>query len=318
MPDGTAPSLVKTIIAGYAGIPRQEPIILDLTDLGVHNGNVGRIRDVIETNFDPVRQRVTEFVAGQGGGDDTPTADQLREWRTTVSAIADDKAGYSYPTYLRLRLRAVLDGFARMIITRQEYQPASAQALFVQRVLSEWAEGQEVFAKTPRATDLQRKLIDTLDLARLERQVRFLIAALSWWYKPSDEERQRVPDRQQLDQAKHDLYRLIDELNGLARLLVEDEEIRQRVDQVFGRAVLVPPRAPTRSIATSPITPTSSPSCRASSRSPSARGWRSWPPRSTRRWCGSPPAGRRGPATSCSPATSASPSGTSSSTPSRP
>ena len=131
-----------------------------------------------------------------------------------------------------------------MIITRQEYQPASAQALFVQRVLSEWAEGQEVFAKTPTATDLQRKLIDTLDLARLERQVRFLIAALSWWYKPSDEERQRVPDRQQLDQAKHDLYRLIDELNGLARLLVEDEEIRRRVDQVFGRAVLVPQRAP--------------------------------------------------------------------------
>ena len=157
-----------------------------------------------------------------------------------LSAAADAEAGYSYPTYLRLRLRAVLDGFAKLIITRQEYSPSSAQALFVQRVLSEWAESQEVFAKTPTATDLQRKLIDTLDLARLERQIRFLIAAISWWYKPSAEDRPRVPDRQQLDQAKHDLYRLIDQLNGLARLLRDDENIRDRVDRIFGRAVLVP------------------------------------------------------------------------------
>ena len=169
-----------------------------------------------------------------------PRADQLGEWRSALSAAADAEAGYSYPTYLRLRLRAVLDGFAKLIITRQEYSPSSAQALFVQRVLSEWAESQEVFAKTPTATDLQRKLIDTLDLARLERQIRFLIAALSWWYKPSAEDRPRVPDRQQLDQAKHDLYRMIDQLNGLARLLRDDENIRGRVDQIFGRAVLVP------------------------------------------------------------------------------
>jgi patatin-related protein len=239
-PDGSAPGLIQTVIGGYAGIPRQEPILLDLTELALHNANVARIRDVIETNFEPVRQRVTDFVAEHGGSDDVPSADQLGEWRIALSAAADADAGYSYPTYLRLRLRAVLDGFATMIIARQEYAPSSAQALFVQRVLNEWAAGQEVFAKTPTASDLQRKLIDTLDLARLERQIRFLIAALSWWYKPSDADRDRVPDRQQLDQAKHDLYHLIDELNGLARLLVESEDIRTRVDQVFGRAVLVP------------------------------------------------------------------------------
>jgi patatin-related protein len=240
VPDGSAPGLIQTVIGGYAGIPRQEPIILDLTELAVHNANVARIRDVIETNFDPVRQRVSDFVAGHGGGDEVPSAAQLGEWRTALSAAADAEAGYSYPTYLRLRLRAVLDGFATMIVRRQEYAASSAQALFVQRVLSEWAESQDVFAKSPTATEQQRKLIDTLDLARLERQIRFLIAALSWWYKPSAEDSTRVPDRQQLDHAKHDLYLLIDELNDLARLLRDDENIRDRVDQVFGRGVLVP------------------------------------------------------------------------------
>ena len=151
-----------------------------------------------------------------------------------------------------------------MIITRQEYPPSSAQALFVQRVLSEWAKrARRSFEQTPKASDLQRKLIDTLDLARLERQVRFLIAALSWWYKPSADDRAHgVPDRRQLDQAKHDLYRRIDELNGLALLLVENEDVRGRVDEIFGRAVLAAEGAADPLDATSRITPTSSPNCR--------------------------------------------------------
>ena len=62
-PGGSArrqpPGLVQTIIGGYAGIPRQEPIILDLTDLGVHNANVGphprRHRDELRTGALPCR-----------------------------------------------------------------------------------------------------------------------------------------------------------------------------------------------------------------------------------------------------------------------
>ena len=220
VPDGTAPGLVQTDHRRLCRDPQA----------GADHPRPHRSRPAQrQRRPDPRRHRdqlrprapsaCSDFVADHGGGDEVPAADQLGEWRSALSAAADAEAGYSYPTYLRLRLRAVLDGFAKLIITRQEYSPSSAQALFVQRVLSEWAESQEVFAKTPTATDLQRKLIDTLDLARLERQIRFLIAALSWWYKPSAEDRPRVPDRQQLDQAKHDLYRMIDQLNGLARLL---------------------------------------------------------------------------------------------------
>ena len=84
VPDGSAPSLIQTVIGGYAGIPRQEPIVLDLTELALHNANVARIRDVIETNFDPVRQRVTDFVADHGGGDEVPRAEQLGEWRAAL------------------------------------------------------------------------------------------------------------------------------------------------------------------------------------------------------------------------------------------
>ncbi len=166
---------------------------------------------------------------------------EVRAWRKELSAAADAEAGYSYPTYLRLRLRAVLDGFAKMIITRQEYPASSAQALFVQRVLNEWASepgGLREDADRHRpATQAHRhprprpaRTPDPLPHRRPQLVVQAVrrgpgegSRSTASWTRPSRTSTARI-----------------DALNGLARLLVEHEEIRGRVDQIFGRAVLVP------------------------------------------------------------------------------
>jgi hypothetical protein len=236
--DGEAPGLVRTIIGGYAGIPRQEPILIDLTDLAVHNTNVQRIRDVIETNFDPVRNDVLTFIDADGATDAPSTPDVTR-WRRALAADAAARAGYAYPTYLRLRRRAVIDDFARLIITRQQYPPTSGRALFVQRVLATWATHQEAGLPADDRPTWRQGLIEMLDLSRLERHARFLIAAMSWWYRPNDDDGRRgAPDRPRLDEAKATLYGHLDQLNGLALLLVQDDDVRSRVDALFAKAAL--------------------------------------------------------------------------------
>ncbi|MBA2495794.1 MAG: hypothetical protein H0V33_01635, partial [Acidimicrobiia bacterium] len=237
-PDGTAPGLVQTIIGGYAGIPRKEPIVGDLTELAVHNANVGKIRDIIETNFDPMRELVRSHVAGDPARTDPPTAEQVGGWREVLSAQAAADAGFAHPTYLRLRVRAVIDDFAALIAERRGYPPTSSPALFVGRVLREVARLQGLFENSETGAARRQELIATLDLAYHERHIRFLVAALSWWYSPSDDDAGRVPPRHSLDAAKHALYQRLDGLQELANLLTEDDQIRTRADALFDVAVI--------------------------------------------------------------------------------
>lgn len=236
-PVGRAPGLVQTIVGGFAGIPRQEPIIGDLIDLAVHNTNVAKIRDVIETSFEPMRRRVRSEVGDGRGLDEPLDVAEVTAWRLALSEQAVSDAGFSYPTYLRLRIRAVIDDFAQLVADRRGYPPTSAHALFVGRILRRWAEAQQLLDKAAAGTDAQRELIQTLDMAHHERHVRFLIAAMSWWYGPPDDEA-RVPERQQLDRAKQALYAQLGELHDLAKLLTDDERIVTLVDRLFGPAVV--------------------------------------------------------------------------------
>lgn len=239
LPDGTEPGLVQTIIGGYAGIPRKEPIVGDLTDLAVHNANVGKIRDIIETNFDPMRDLVRAHIADDSPeGTDPPTAERVGRWREALSAQAAAGAGFAYPTYLRLRVRAVVDDFAALIAERRGYPSTSSHALFVGRVLRALARVQGLFENSGTGAPRRQELIDTLDLAYHERHIRFLIAALSWWYNPSDDDAGRVPTRDSLDAAKHGLYQRLDRLQDLAGHLTEDEQIRTRADALFDVAVI--------------------------------------------------------------------------------
>ena len=53
-PAAGAPSPVATVLASVSGLPRQEPVLNDILDVNAHNERVRRIRDIIETSFDPI------------------------------------------------------------------------------------------------------------------------------------------------------------------------------------------------------------------------------------------------------------------------
>ncbi len=236
-PDGDPPGLLATAIAGYAGIPRQEPIIADLRELDLHNSTVGRIRDVIETNFGPLREIVGRTV---GDGAASPvSADDVRAWRGELSERVAADAGLGYPTYVRLRVRGVVDDFATRVARRHGYPPTSSHAIFVRRVLATEADREHLFERgDPAGTAAQRELIDALDLGHLERHVRFLIAAVNWWYRPAPEDAARVPDRTQLDETKRALYEVLDQVAGLSQSLADDPTLSQLSVACFGPDVL--------------------------------------------------------------------------------
>jgi patatin-related protein len=234
-PEGEAPGLLQTVIGGYAGIPRQEPIIGDLTDLAVHNADVSKIRDIIETSFDPMRQRVRARIAGSGSdAHAAPTTAQVTAWRRDLTRDAQIDAGFAYPTYLRLRIRAVIDDFAKLIAERRGYPLTSSHALFVGRVLRAWAETGGLLQRAAEGTHAQRALVDTLDIAHHERHIRFLLAALGWWYDPPEADAPLVPTRVELDATKRTLYEHLERLHDLAGLLTSDDEVVALTERLFG------------------------------------------------------------------------------------
>lgn len=235
------PDLVDTVVDAYAGIPRQEPILGDLNDLAERNAGVRRVRDIIETNFEPVRRLVVDFVESLPDTDlQRPvTTSQVAAWRTALAEQAATQVGLAYPTYLRLRLRSVIDDFATMIITRRGYPASSRQARFITRALGQHALRTGLLSGESTA-DEQAELLDALDIDYRRRHLRFLIAGTSWWYRPGDQRDVDIPDRELLDPTKHALTTRLVELERLTRVPAENATIDALADQLFGRLALVP------------------------------------------------------------------------------
>src|SRR5439155_24198755 len=56
----SAPSTLTAALGGLTGLPRAEPILDDLVEVGALNERVRRIRDIIETTWDTDEPRVRE------------------------------------------------------------------------------------------------------------------------------------------------------------------------------------------------------------------------------------------------------------------
>lgn len=250
-PDGRRPGWLATVVGGYAGIPRKEPILDDLDGIARRNADVERVRDIVESTFGQVRQRVREI--SDAGDRSDPNGmpviglDRLSAMRRSLMDAVEKEAGLAYPTYLRLRLRMVIEDCAGLIAARLCYPPGSTHRHFVRRVLRAWAAESGLLGEGPVATDPVRQFLEAFDLAYEERHLRFVIAALSWWYVPpragepaadQDDPNKRPPQRRQLDRAKHRLYQRLGELHDVVDDLAGKPRIVELTDEVFGSSAI--------------------------------------------------------------------------------
>jgi patatin-related protein len=206
-PGGDAPSPVATVLASVSGLPRQEPVLNDILDVNAHNDRVRRIRDIIETSFDPIGARIEELI----GTDlarltEQQTPADLEQWRTRINADAQAAAGFAYATYIRSKVSGVIDSFARTIFRLGDFPAESNQAAFVRGVVNSWAS-----TRLYRDVDGRQAPVDDLvaflrrfDLPYRARRLRFVIDGLSWWY--ADVGKPGYPTRKQLDEAKGALW----------------------------------------------------------------------------------------------------------------
>lgn len=236
LPTGEPPGWLGTIWGSVATIPRQEPILDDLLALGERNETVGRIRDIIETGFDTIREEVTRLVASELGWklDDPPaepTSEELVGWRSRLADRAAADAGFSYATYLRLRVRLLVDSYARLIADVRRFPADSYHAAFVRAVWRRRARDVGLFAQDPAGTAAQQEFLDRFDLDYHVRRIRFLVAAINWWYERADEP--GFPNRDELDSAKARLYDRLDELRGVLSTLARDEAMRDDLATAF-------------------------------------------------------------------------------------
>jgi patatin-related protein len=231
-----APGLFKTVLAGYASIPRQEPILDDLVGLAKRNESVLRLRDVIESSFESIQKKVEallEEVRVTSSVPKSPTAADLAAFWADVQARALTEAGFSASTYVRLRVRSVVDTYATMVSCVLELPPNSWQSAFVTGALRRWAvlDGLLNQEQNDAGRQVQLSLLSELDLKYHDRRIRFLIAALNWMYRDAGSE--GFPTRDQLDAGKRALYARLDQLHAIERDMATDPEVRASLQAIF-------------------------------------------------------------------------------------
>lgn len=235
-PAGGPPGLYRTVFGGYASIPRKEPILDDLVKLARRNEAVLRVRDVIEASFATVRRRVDALVDEAGPSvllSPGATGAELADLDAAVQERALAEAGFGVGTYLRLRVRAMVDAYAGVVAEVLRFPVGSSQAAFVTSALRRWAVEDGLLEQAPDDEQQRRRrdFLAALDLGYRERRIRFLVSALNWLYPEAG--RPGRPSRAQIDEGKRRLYGHLGTLRGLVAELAGDAALASAVAGVF-------------------------------------------------------------------------------------
>jgi patatin-related protein len=242
------PGWVATLWGGFAAIPAREPILDDLLEVLKRNERVQTIREIIESSFGDVRKRLER---PQDVGDlealvQHADAARLVEVRGAATEAANADVGHGYGTYVRMKIRSVVDDFAALVNNVCKYPDDSDHAFFVRAVVNAWATGNGLFAQNDKETsDRQTRFLKQFDLEYTKRQLRFLIAAASWWYRdlsagakptPTPAEREaaeNAPTRDQLRAMKSLLYDQLERIESITAGDALPPALRDRLKSTF-------------------------------------------------------------------------------------
>jgi hypothetical protein len=106
----------------------------------------------------------------------------------------------------------------------------------VAAVLRQWARVDGLFAQEQKPTAAQLALLGSLDAGYHARRIRFLVAAVNWWYRDCD--RPGYPTRPELDAAKQTFYGHLGELVSVITDVADSDDVRRSVIAVFSSEAL--------------------------------------------------------------------------------
>ena len=199
-----APSTVAAAIGGLAGLPRSEPILDDLVEVGALNERVRRIGDIVETGWPTVEQRVREIAGPLPQIPDDPKSPELAQIRARLDEEARKSAGFSYATYVRLKISGVVDRYAATACAVCDLPADSTHALLARSALRCWAETEKLFEQRIEPSPRQLEFLIAFDLGYGERRLRFVTDGLNAWYPFAGAP--GYPAREDLDAVKARLW----------------------------------------------------------------------------------------------------------------
>ncbi len=201
------PSTVAAALGGLTGLPRSEPILDDLVEVSGLNQRVRRIADIVETSWDTVAERVKKIAGPLDAVPGDPKSPELAAIKKRLDEEARTSAGFSYATYVRLKVSGVVDRYAQTACSVCDLPPDSNHALLARSALRYWAEQQRLFEPHIEPSPRQLQFLVAFDLGYATRRLRFVTDGVSHLYRSAGHP--GVPPRAEIDNVKGRLWSAI-------------------------------------------------------------------------------------------------------------
>ncbi|NBN77356.1 patatin-like protein [Microvirga tunisiensis] len=224
LPDGdSVPGFFRVILSSLAHIPRNEPIGDDLRSIEARNRRARRLAEVI-ADTDPMVEREVGRILPDGR--DAPlTIEELTQCRTAANEAAHRQAGYAYLGYQTLKLQALAERIAGLLVALaarggvllREDDVLEALRLHLREAARtdgtpSGAGGQGRGSAGPRPERIIA-FLKQLDVDYRVRRLRFVVRKLNSFYQSRTHEIAiQKPD--DLDALKRELYEQIDRLQS--------------------------------------------------------------------------------------------------------
>ena len=226
-----APSTLTAAIGGLTGLPRSEPILDDLVEVGALNERVRRITDIIDTGWPTVEARVREIAGPLPEIPEDPDSPELAQIRARLDEEARRRAGFSYATYVRLKISGAVDRYAATACAVCDLPTDSTHALLTRSTLRSWAEQEQLFEQRIEPSPRQLDFLIAFDLGYGERRLRFVKDGLGDWYASAGAA--GYPPRAELDAVKARLWQAIGTLRDATSGAGFDEALTGRYTACF-------------------------------------------------------------------------------------
>jgi patatin-related protein len=237
------PSLFSMIKGSLSDLPRNQPVTDELGWVIGFNDRVRRLRGVIEDARPRVTRLITEIVA-------TPldwavAAGQIRTWRERVNAQVAFRAGFTYQSYMRLKLTTVLAFVTKLIAGLCGADQRSRQHGLIAATIDAWAVQTRLISDgietetgpdAPHPAEMFRpaRFLHDFDFDYRRRRLTFMIEGQNRLYQLLEEKRFAGLDPQIVDRLKRDFYACLDTLNRRCDAGVFDEDTRHLARNIFG------------------------------------------------------------------------------------
>lgn len=235
------PGIIGTVWSGLSTIPRHEPILSDLLDIRERNSRIDEIQDVVAAAEQEVTEEVNRLRKSHAplAGADWAAFNQVNQ---AITESAAEHAGVSHVTYVRVKLRSVVERMGEVANRVCGFPHESNQAEFVRQVIARWAEQEGYLDVGPKPTKRQLEFVQAFDLHYRERRLRFAIKGINICYD-GVEERTTPPFRPELDKAKKALWDSVVELQRMVLGIIPGApgaagEIADAVREVFDKEAI--------------------------------------------------------------------------------